>query len=258
MSGYIRINYVNTKSIPLDVVAVCLEYIGIDKYNNYDQIKSRTELEQEAALVRDFFDYDGDRFSMTQEVKMLLLGSGGVGKSALYHRFYYDNFIDEYDPTIEDTCYRRPHQVDEEPVIIDILDPPGQSEYAVLVEMWIRECNLFVIVYSINNRITFEEIEILIKKVNTIKDGASWFGVIAGNKCDLESHREISTEEVEKFVKKYPNLKFHETSAKTKINHELVFFECVRWYRWARNLCEKMKENEIKRNGSNQCNCRVL
>ena len=88
-----------------------MDYLKGDKYNNYDQIKWRTELEQEAALVRDFFDHDGDRFSMTQ-------GSGGVGKGALYHRFYHDNFIDEYDPIIEDTCYERPHQIDEEPVTL--------------------------------------------------------------------------------------------------------------------------------------------
>ena len=38
------------------------------------------------------------------EYKLVVLGSGGVGKSALTIRFVTDNFLDEYDPTIEDRC----------------------------------------------------------------------------------------------------------------------------------------------------------
>lgn len=37
---------------------------------------------------------------------MVVLGAGGVGKSSVTVRYVSDNFVDDYDPTIEDT-YRK-------------------------------------------------------------------------------------------------------------------------------------------------------
>ena len=41
-----------------------------------------------------------------REYKLVVLGSGGVGKSALTVQFVQGIFIGKYDPTIED-CYRK-------------------------------------------------------------------------------------------------------------------------------------------------------
>ena len=37
------------------------------------------------------------------EYKLVIVGGGGVGKSALTIQFIQNHFIDEYDPTIEDS-----------------------------------------------------------------------------------------------------------------------------------------------------------
>ena len=41
-----------------------------------------------------------------QDYKVVILGSGGVGKSALCIQYIQGHFVDEYDPTIEDS-YRK-------------------------------------------------------------------------------------------------------------------------------------------------------
>lgn len=41
-----------------------------------------------------------------KEYKLVVLGSGGVGKSALTVQFVQGIFLGKYDPTIED-CYRK-------------------------------------------------------------------------------------------------------------------------------------------------------
>lgn len=41
-----------------------------------------------------------------KDYKVVVLGSGGVGKSGITTRYVMDQFIDQYDPTIEDS-YRK-------------------------------------------------------------------------------------------------------------------------------------------------------
>jgi len=55
------------------------------------------------------------------EYKLVVLGGGGVGKSALTIRLVTDNFLDEYDPTIEDS-YRKQVQIDNQTALLDVLD----------------------------------------------------------------------------------------------------------------------------------------
>lgn len=58
-----------------------------------------------------------------------MLGGGGVGKSALTIRLVTDNFLDEYDPTIEDS-YRKTCMIDQEMAMLEILDTAGQEEFS--------------------------------------------------------------------------------------------------------------------------------
>lgn len=54
--------------------------------------------------------------------------AGGVGKSALTIQLIQNHFVDEYDPTIEDS-YRKQVVIDGETCLLDILDTAGQEEY---------------------------------------------------------------------------------------------------------------------------------
>ena len=52
--------------------------------------------------------------------------AGGVGKSALTIQLIQNHFVDEYDPTIEDS-YRKQVVIDGETCLLDILDTAGQE-----------------------------------------------------------------------------------------------------------------------------------
>merc|ERR1712100_460787 len=62
------------------------------------------------------------------EHKVIVVGAGGAGKSALTQMFMYGNFVEEYDPTTADS-YRKIIEVDGEKCQLDILDTAGQEEY---------------------------------------------------------------------------------------------------------------------------------
>jgi GTPase SAR1 family protein len=74
----------------------------------------------------------------TGEYKMVVLGSGAVGKSALTIRLVTQNFLEEYDPTIEDN-YNKQVVVDGTGAHLDILDTAGQDEYSQMQDQWMRE-----------------------------------------------------------------------------------------------------------------------
>ena len=59
-----------------------------------------------------------------REYKIVVLGSGGVGKSALTVQFVQGIFVEKYDPTIEDS-YRKQVEVDGQQCMLEILDTAG-------------------------------------------------------------------------------------------------------------------------------------
>uniref|UniRef100_A0A674HXJ8 Ras like without CAAX 2 n=1 Tax=Terrapene triunguis TaxID=2587831 RepID=A0A674HXJ8_9SAUR len=61
----------------------------------------------------------------SREYKVVMLGAGGVGKSAMTMQFISHRFPDYHDPTIED-AYKTQVRIDDEPAYLDILDTAGQ------------------------------------------------------------------------------------------------------------------------------------
>jgi GTPase KRas protein len=114
-------------------------------------------------------------------------------------------------------------------------------------DQWMREGKGFLLVYTITNRATFEELNNLYEKILRSKEGHKVPIVICGNKCDLESQRDVPKEDGEALAGQW-GCPFYETSAKNKINHEQCFFECVREIR----RIEKQKGGD-KGKGKSRC-----
>eukprot|EP00744_Colponema_vietnamica_P009050 GILI01012885.1.p2 GENE.GILI01012885.1~~GILI01012885.1.p2 ORF type:complete len:202 (-),score=74.52 GILI01012885.1:90-650(-) len=160
------------------------------------------------------------------EYKLVVVGGGGVGKSALTIQLIQNHFVDEYDPTIEDS-YRKQVIIDQETCLLDILDTAGQEEYSAMRDQYMRTGEGFLCVYAITSRSAFEEITAFRDQILRVKDADAVPIMICGNKCDLESERQVSTAEGEQLAKGF-SVPFLETSAKTRVNVEEAFFQLVR------------------------------
>ena len=84
-----------------------------------------------------------------------MVGSGGVGKSALTLQFMYDEFVEDYEPTKADS-YRKKVVLDGEEVQIDILDTAGQEDYAAIRDNYFRSGEGFLCVFSITEDDSFQ------------------------------------------------------------------------------------------------------
>jgi len=177
------------------------------------------------------------------EYKLVVLGGGGVGKSALTIRLVTDNFLDEYDPTIEDS-YRKQVMIDDEAALLDILDTAGQEEFSSMQDQWMRDGKGFLLVYSITSRPTFDEVSILYDKILRTKDTNKVPLVLVGNKCDLKDERQVEYNEGAELAKQW-GCPFFEASAKIKVNNEACFFELVREIRKTQKPVDKKKKKGI-------------
>ncbi|XP_054695187.1 ras-related protein Rap-2c isoform X2 [Grus americana] len=90
-----------------------------------------------------------------REYKVVVLGSGGVGKSALTVQFVTGTFIEKYDPTIED-FYRKEIEVDSSPSVLEILDTAGTEQFASMRDLYIKNGQGFILVYSLVNQQSFQ------------------------------------------------------------------------------------------------------
>lgn len=161
-----------------------------------------------------------------KELKLVVVGGGGVGKSALTIQLIHSHFVDEYDPTIEDS-YRKQVVIDNEVQVLDILDTAGQEEYSAMREQYMRTGEGFLLVYSITSKTSFEELMTYYQQIQRVKDSDYVPIVIVGNKSDLEDERQVSYEEGVRLAKQF-NSPFMETSAKQNINVEDAFYTLAR------------------------------
>jgi len=137
-----------------------------------------------------------------------------------------NHFLDEYDPTIEDS-YRKQVTIDDEVCLLDILDTAGQEEYSAMRDQYMRTGEGFLLVFAITSRSSFDELNTFKEQILRVKDKNNVPMVICGNKCDLEEERQVSTQEGQDQGKSY-GCPFLETSAKARINVEESFYQLVR------------------------------
>jgi len=162
----------------------------------------------------------------TREYKLVVVGGGGVGKSCLTIQLIQGHFLDEYDPTIEDS-YRKQCTIDNEVALLDILDTAGQEEYSAMREQYMRTGEGFLLVFAINSRESFDEIRIYQQQILRVKDRDSFPMIIVGNKWDLRGERAVSEQEGHALAAEF-GTKYIETSAKTQYQVEKAFFDLVR------------------------------
>jgi len=159
--------------------------------------------------------------------RVSVVGSGGVGKSALTLRFIQGVFVRNYDPTLEDT-YCKMVRVEKKYYTLEIIDTAWQEEYQTLTrEQYITPIDGFILVYSITSSYSFDEVAKLRYSILRTKAAGDIPIMLVGNKLDLHEERSVDTETGRKEAEKW-GAAFMETSAKTDTNVESVFTELIK------------------------------
>ena len=171
--------------------------------------------------------------------KIIVIGNIGVGKSCLSLKGTKGIFTEEYISTVGFEFYCFNTKINDQIVKLQIWDTCGQEAYRSLIMNFYRNASLAIVVYSVEDKNSFEDINIWLKQVKTYGTSSCKIFLI-GNKIDTES-REVSYEQGLKCKNDFFFDCFMETSAKEGINTRELFINCATiLYEENRNLIEQI------------------
>ncbi|CAH1800035.1 unnamed protein product [Owenia fusiformis] len=169
---------------------------------------------------------NNESHNYNQSYKLVVVGGGGVGKSALTIQFIQSYFVTDYDPTIEDS-YTKQCVIDDVVARLDILDTAGQEEFSAMREQYMRSGEGFLLVFSVADRSSFDQIYKFHKQILRVKDRDEFPMILVGNKADLEHQRRITHDEGASIAREL-KIPYIEASAKVRMNVDQAFYDLVR------------------------------
>lgn len=159
-------------------------------------------------------------------LKILIIGESGVGKSSLLLRFTDDQFDPELAATIGVDFKVKVMDQQGNKVKLAIWDTAGQERFRTLTPSYYRGAQGAILVYDVSSRESFTKVEYWLNELETYSTNHDLIKMLVGNKCDKEGERMVSKEEGQKCARKY-QMMFIEASAKTKEGVHVAFEELV-------------------------------
>lgn len=180
-------------------------------------------------------------------LKVVILGDGAVGKSALMNRFVNNKFDSQSFHTIGVEFLNKDVKVGGVSYTLQIWDTAGQERFKSLRTPFYRGSDICILVYSVDDEQSFYNLETWRKEFlyyADVKDADAFPFIVLGNKIDLRT-RAIPREEVETWCGANA-VPYYETSAKDATNVDLAFVASVeRLMKLEQSLDRQMKGNSF-------------
>ena len=206
-----------------------------------------------------------------EKFNIMTLGNSSVGKTCYILRYTEKTFEEVYLTTLgidyKTKIIKLPNN---QKYRIDYYDTAGQERYRSISLNAIKNTQGVILMYDITNKKTFDAITKWIKDIIDAK-GKDFPIVLLGNKCDMETERQVTKDEGEELAQKY-NLSFFETSNKTGTNVEEASLELINKILETKEKTKKMlkdfeiidenndnvirlDKNQLKQKKEEKCNC---
>lgn len=173
-----------------------------------------------------------------REYKVVVLGLGGVGKFVFIVQFVMGFFIEKYDLIIED-FYCKEIEVDLLLLVLEILDMVGIEQFVFMWDLYIKNGQGFILVYSFVNQQSFQDIKFMWDQIICVKWYECVFMILVGNKVDLEGECEVLYGEGKVLVEEWSCF-FMEMLVKNKVLVDELFVEIV----WQMNYVVQFNGDE--------------
>ena len=147
-----------------------------------------------------------------RSIKVVLLGEAGVGKTNLIRVAMGKPFEKEENSTISSTFFENEVVLNNKKYSYCLWDTAGQEIYRSLNKIFMKESKIVIIVFSIDSRQSFDQIDFWLNYIKEILGNDNYIIGLVGNKSDLFLNQQISEKEMNKKVEEL-QVKFKITSA---------------------------------------------
>lgn len=154
-----------------------------------------------------------------RQIKCVMLGASGTGKSSIVRRYIHNDFILNIAPSIGAAFSFKYLKTDCGTIKLDLWDTAGQERFDSIMPLYYKQTDIAVIVYDTTSHETFEKAKIWIVRIKKEVKNEPLF-VLVGNKIDMNNHDFV--EEVKKYACEN-NILYFECSAKTGHNVQNIF-----------------------------------
>ena len=131
-------------------------------------------------------------------IKVVLLGESGVGKTNLIRVSTGKGFEKNENSTITSAYYEDEAYINNKRYLYFLWDTAGQEIYRSLNKIFIKDSKIVMIVFAINSKQSFEQIDFWHKYVKDILGNDGYIIALVANKSDLFESQEISEQEMNK------------------------------------------------------------
>lgn len=149
-----------------------------------------------------------------EEIKVILLGNPGVGKTNLINTSVGYNFVEGNDPTVSATYLLKTFEINGKKYGLNLWDTAGQERYLRVTKLFFKGSGIVILVYDITNKKSFEAMKHWYEMAHDIINNEHIYAVV-GNKNDLYLNSEVKEEDANNFAKSI-NSKLKIVSAKTQ------------------------------------------
>lgn len=133
-------------------------------------------------------------------LKVVIVGDSGVGKSNIISRYCKDTFTKEGQATIGVELENKIFKVDRDYINVGIWDTAGQERFKSITSAYYRGAQGIIIVFDLTRFDTFEHVKDWFSEVKKFAS-PNIQCLLVGNKSDLTELRKVSTEDGSEMAK---------------------------------------------------------
>ena len=148
-----------------------------------------------------------------RDVKIILLGEPGVGKTCIINRYINNEFNIDSPSTYGSAFTTKVIEKNNVRYFVNVWDTSGQEKYHSVTSLFINGSHIVILVYAIDSKDSFEGLEFWYNSLKEKLEGESYVLAIVGSKSDLIDKEDIPEEEGKKFAEE-KNAIFKLVSAK--------------------------------------------
>ena len=158
-----------------------------------------------------------------EEIKIILIGDSGIGKTNLINTSVGIQFSDKLKPTISPSYNVKIFEIEGKKYRLNLWDTAGQEKYVKVTKLFFKGSGIIILVYDITNKESFKSLENWHQMSEDIIESEHIYGLV-GNKNDLYLDAKVSAKEVQDFAQSIKT-KYKIVSAKEQPELFVEFLE---------------------------------